>query len=293
VASVLGGAKPVSRTSLDGTVECEVFDHGGTAVLCVWDEQGSPEGTEHRLDLGGNIQQLDLWGRRAFLPTVGRKQVARIGSTPTFLLNCPTWLVEFQRQFVVRPTVIEANFEKLDLEVEFRNTFREAVSGLVRLVLPAEWDARPDRLPFSLRPGETFRQRIALRFPPNAQAQVMPMLGEFALDADRRYEFTTPAWFEFGIEGLEMSACAYRSSDRVTVRLSMTNRTEQTLHFEAYLVAPDRQRMERQFSNFQPGQSMTRSFTIPNANDLSGRNVRLSLKEIQGNRFWNRIVAVP
>lgn len=293
VANVLGGAKPVSRTTLDGSVECRVFDHGGTAVLCVWDEQATPEGAAHRLELGGNVQQLDLWGRRTLLPTIGRRQVARIGSTPTFLLNCPTWLVEFQRQFVVRPTVLEANFEKLEMEIEFHNTFHEAVSGLARLMLPGEWDVRPDRLPFSLRPGETFRQRIALRFPPNAQAQVMPLLGDFALDADRRYEFTTPAWFEFGIEGIEMNACAYRSSEQVTVRLSMTNRTEQTLHFEAYLVAPDRQRMERQFSNFQPGQSLTRNFVIPNATDLSGRNVRVGLKEIQGSRFWNRIVAVP
>ena len=293
VANVLGGAKPVSRTTLDGTVECEVFDHGGTAVLCVWDEHAPPGGTDRWLELGGTVQQLDLWGRLTALPTLGRKQVARIGPTPTFLLNCPTWLIEFQRQFVVRPAVVEANFEKLELEIEFRNTYREPVSGLVRLVLPNDWDARPDRLAFSLKPGETFQQRIALRFPPNAQAQIMPMLGEFAIDADRRYEFTTPAWFEFGIKGLEMNACAYRSSDRVTVRLAMTNRTEQTLHFEAYLVAPDRQRMERQFSNFEPGQSLTRSFVIPNAADLSGRNVRVSLKEIQGNRFWNRIVAIP
>jgi hypothetical protein len=51
--------------------------------------------------------------------------------------------------------------------------------------------------------------------------------------------------------------------------------------------------MERQFSNFEPGWSLTRSFVIPNAADLSDRNVRVSLKEIQGNRFWNRIVAIP
>ncbi len=293
VANALGGSKPVSRTSLDGAVECVVFDHAGSAVLCVWDEQAPPDGIERLLELGGNVQQIDLWGRQTFLPTSGRNQVARIGPTPTFLLNCPTWLIEFQRRFVLRPSVVEANFEKLEAEIAFQNTYREPVSGLVRLVLPPGWDVRPDRQAFALKPGETFRQRLALRFPPNAPARIMPMLGEFVVDADRRYEFTAPAWFEFGIEGLEMNACAFRSDERVTVRLSMTNRTPHTLHFEAYLVAPDRQRMERQFSNFQPGQSLTRSFIISDAADLAGRNVRVSLKEIQGNRFWNSIVAIP
>ena len=293
VSNVLGGARPVSRTTLDGCVECIVFDHRGSAALCVWDEHAPPAGRQHQLELGGGLQQVDLWGRRQFLPAAGRKQTAVIGSTPTFLLNCPTWLIEFRRQFTVRPAVLEANFEKVEIEVGFRNTHSEPISGVVRLLLPEEWDVRPNRLAFALAPGAELREKVALHFPPNAQAQIMPLVGEFAIDAERRFEFTTPAWFEFGIEGLDMGACAYRSRNQVTVRLSMTNRTDQTLHFEAYLVAPNRQRMERQFSNFQPGQSLTRSFVVPDAADLAGRNVRISLREIQGSRFWNRIVAIP
>ncbi|HSW43995.1 MAG TPA: hypothetical protein VLM89_00295, partial [Phycisphaerae bacterium] len=293
VAGVIGGARPVSRTTLDGTVECVIFDHRGSAVLCVWDPYAPHEGREHQIELGGRIQQLDLWGRNVFPPAAGGRQMVRVGPTPTFLLNCPTWLIEFRRQFSLRPVVVEADSEKLELEIEFRNTHPHPLSGMVRLILPDDWDIRPNRLAFSLPAGGEYRQKIEVRYPPNAQTRVMPLIGEFAIDADRRYEFTTPAWFEFGIAGLDMSALAFRSDKQVTVRLTMTNRTDQTLHFEAYLVAPDRQRLERQFSDFQPGASLTRSFVIPEAADLAGRNVRLSLREIQGNRFWNRIVAIP
>ena len=121
----------------------------------------------------------------------------------------------------------------------------------------------------------------------------MPILAECSIDADRRYVFSTPAWFDFGLEGIDLSAFAYRSGDRVKVRLSMTNRTPQTLHFEGYVVAPARQRIERRFVNFQSGQSLTRTFVLSDAADLAGKNVRVGLKEIQGSRLWNQIVAIP
>ena len=293
VADVLGDAKPVSRTTLDGQIQCTVFDRNKLAILCVWDDYAPPEGRVHSLMLGDNIQQVDLWGRKSTLPTVGGRQIVRVGQTPTFILNSLTWLIEFRRQFVVKPPLMEASFDNLERQIEFRNTYHEPINGLVRLILPEGWDVRPNRIPFALTPGEVLRQTIAIRFPLNAQAQVMPILAEFSVDADRRYVFSTPAWFDFGLEGIDLNAFAYRSGDRVKVRLSMTNRTPQTLHFEGYVVAPGRQRIERLFSNFQSGQRLTRTFVLSDAADLAGKNVRVGLKEIQGSRLWNQIVAIP
>ncbi len=293
VADVLGGARPVSRTSLDGRVQCLVFDRNESAILCVWDDDAPPDGEVHHLLLGDNLQQVDLWGRRTALPAAGRYQAVRIGPTPTFILNALTWMVEFRRQFVVRPSTIEASFDNLEFQIEFRNTYHDRIGGMLRLMLPEGWEMRPNRLPFSLAPGEVFQQTIALRFPLNAEARTMPLLGEFAIDADRRYVFTTPAWFEFGLKGIDSHAFAFRSRDQVTVRLLMTNRTPRTVHFESYVVAPDRQRIERLVSNFEPGQTILRTFVISEAADLAGRDLRVGLREIQGSRMWNQIVAVP
>lgn len=293
VADVLGDAKPISRTSLDGRVQCLVFDRNDSAILCVWDDDAPPEGEVHQLLLGDNLFQVDLWGRKTPLPTTGRYQSVRIGPTPTFILNALTWMVEFRRQFVARPTTIEASFDNLEFEIEFRNTYHDRIGGILRLMLPEGWELRPNRLPFSLAPGEVFRHKISLRFPLNAEARTMPLLGEFALDADRRYVFTTPAWFEFGLKGIDSHAFAFRSRDQVTVRLMMTNRTGRTVHFESYVVAPDRQRIERLVSNFEPGQTILRTFVISEAADLAGRDLRVGLREIQGTRMWNQVVAVP
>jgi len=293
VADVLGDAKPVSRTTLDGQIQCTVFDRNKLAILCVWDDYAPPEGRLHSLMLGDDIQQVDLWGRKSTPPTVGGRQIVRVGPTPTFILNSLTWLIEFRRQFVVKPPVLEASFDNLERQIEFRNTYHEPINGLVRLMLPDGWDVRPNRIPFTLAPGEVRRQTIAIRFPLNAQAQVMPILAKCSIDADRRYVFSTPAWFDFGLDGIDLSAFAYRNGDRVKVRLSMTNRTPQTLHFEGYVVAPGRQRIERLFSNFQAGQSLTKTFILTDAAELAGKNIRVGLKEIQGSRLWNQIVAIP
>lgn len=293
VSDVLGDAVPLARTTLDGQVECMVFDRQGQAVLCVWDSTAPPEGRTHAVLLGERARVVDLWGRGHELPSVGHRQLLCVGPSPVFVVHALTWLIEFRRQFVVTPSTLEPNFDKAELEVSFRNTYPEPISGQVRLVLPADWEVRPDRLSFSLRSDGVFREKVAIRFPLNAPARVMPLVGEFTIDANARYAFSTPAWFDFGLEGIDLNTITYRSGDRVTVRVSMTNRTASELFFEGYLIVPNRPRIEQLFHNLQPGQSLTRNFIVHHAADLAGRNLRVSLKETRGSRMWNRIVTVP
>ncbi|HOW70686.1 MAG TPA: hypothetical protein PKY77_08800 [Phycisphaerae bacterium] len=293
VADVLGDAQPLSRTTLDGQIQCVAFERQGQAILCVWDGTAPPEGRVHELTLGEGARVVDLWGRGGEVPTVGRRQLLRVGPLPVFVTNTFAWFVEFRRLFTVTPATLEPNFDKTEFEVSFRNTYREPISGQVRLVLPVGWEVRPDRLSFSLGAEAVFREKVVIRFPLNAPARVMPLVGEFIVDANARYSFTTPAWFDFGLEGIDLSAISYRSGDRVTVRVSMTNRTAKELFFEGYLVIPNRPRLQQLFHNLQPGQSMVRKFVIHDAAELAGKSLRVSLKETQGSRIWNRIVTVP
>ena len=293
VSNILGDATPVARMPLNGRVQCRVFDQGGIAILCVWDPRAPREGIEHRLAIGENVQQVDPWGRRSVLPTVGGRQVVRIGPTPTFLLYGRTWLLEFQRAFAVNPSQVDARFDPLSFEVEFRNTWSAPISGSVRLALPEPWEVRPYRITFSLRENEVFRQRLDVRFPPNAQCGLLPLVGEFDIDADRHRRFIAHTWFDFGPTDIDIHAIATRSDEHVTVRVDLANRTDRPVHFEGYLLAPDHPRVERQFSNCQPGQRVTRMFVIPNAAELAGRDVRISLKEINGLRFWNQVITIP
>ena len=293
VADVLGGAVPVSRTTINGQAKCLVFDRNGQAILFVWDDYAPPQGREHVLFLGEQAQQIDLWGRRRGLEAIGTRQVVRIGPAPTFIVNTPTWLMEFRRQFVLDPPMLEASFEAFERDIVFTNTYHEPISGLVRLIPPPEWDVRPNRIPFALQPGEQFRHSITVRFPVNAEAGVTPLLGEFALDANRRYRILTPAWFELGLENVDLNTYVYRVGSRVVVRQSLTNRTNRPVSFQGYLVIPGRQRINRTFAAFHPGQSLSKDFILEDAAELVGKRIRVALKEIQGSRVWNRVLTVP
>ncbi len=293
VADLIGGTVPISRTIIDGRVHCMVFDRRGQATLFVWDPQAPPDGRRHVLYLGAEAAAIDLWGRRIRIETVGNQQAVRIGPMPLFIINTPTWLVEFRRQFVMQTPTVEASFDVHERHIVFRNTYPQPISGMLRLVAPEDWEIRPSKIPFALQPGEEFRQAVTVRFPLNAESGVNPLVGEFDIDADRHYHILAPAWFELGLENLDLETYVYRAGSRAIVRQSMTNRTPLPVNFDGYLVTPHRQRITRSFVNIEPGQSVSKDFVLENAADLSGSKVRIALKEIQGARIWNRVITVP
>lgn len=293
VADLLGGTVPVSRSTIDGQAQCLIFDRNGRAIMLVWDAYAPPGGREHVLWLGENAEQVDLWGVGRPLPSLGKRQVVRIGPVPTFVINAPTWLMEFCRQFVLSPPIVEFSFDAYEREVVFRNTYHEPISGLLRLIAPPDWDVRPSRVSFSLQPNEESRTPVQIRFPINAEAAVTPLVGEFEIDADQRYRIVTPAWFELGLENIDVNVNVYRLGTRAVIQQSLTNRTDKPISFEGYVVAPARRRISRRFVNLMPGQSARKEFTIEDAGDLVGRQIRVGLSELQGTRIWNRITAVP
>lgn len=293
VSDVLGDASPVARWSLDGRAECFVFDRTGRAVLMIWDDTAPPEGRAYTLPLGKDVRHIDIWGRPLSVEQAGELQTIHVGTQPTFLLNTPTWLLEFRRQFSVQPALVESRIDLAAHDVVLRNTWGQSVSGTLRLVAPADWDVRPRKIPFALGPGEQLRQSITLRFPMNASSGATPLVGEFELDADRRYRFCAPAWFELGLADVDFETYIYRSGNRATIRLLVTNRSDQPVHFEGHLVIPGRERVSRLFTNFLPRQTVEKTFHVDAADQLVGQRVRLSLKEVQGNRVWNRVFTIP
>ncbi len=293
VADLLGGTVPVSRTHIDGEARCLLFDRNGRAIMLLWDEYAPPEGREHALWLGDDAEQVDLWGIRHPLASLGKRRLVRIGPVPTFIINAPTWLMEFCRQFTISPPIVEFSFDAHDRDVIFRNTYHEPISGLLRLIAPPDWDVRPNRIPFVLQPNELFHTAVQIRFPANAEAAVTPLVGEFEIDADQRYQIVAPAWFELGLDQIDVNVNVYRLGGRVVVQQSMTNRTNGPITFEGYLVAPARKRISRRFVNIMPGQSARKEFVIEKADDLIGKKIRVGLNELQGTRIWNRILTVP
>lgn len=290
---LLGGARPIARMNLGGEAQAMVFDRGGVATLFVWDDYAPPEGREQWLSLGEYAEEIDLWGRRSPIRTEAGRQCVRVGPVPSFLISTSTWLIEFQRQVRLEPPLLEASAAVGSHEVVFRNTYREPISGMLRLIGPEHWDFRPSRMAFALQPGQEFRQAVEVRFPLNADAGMRSVVGEFTLDADRRYLLLVPAWFDLGLDSIDLEAYVYRRGDKGIVRVAMTNRTTEPVYFDGDVLIPGRQRLSRLFQNILPGQSVTKEYVLDRIDELSGRYIRVHFSERQGSRMWNRVLLVP
>lgn len=293
LADALGGTEYVGRIELDTRAECHAFDRGGKALLIAWDDYAPPEGREHWMALEPGGWQADPWGRVRRLPAQEGESPVHVGRMPAIVGFLPTWLVRFRQGLHLDPSHVEASLEPHGAFLRFANPFREPISGDVRLVAPAGWEVRPTRFSFALAPGATCAQNVTLRFPLYESAGRKVLLAELQIEANRQYRVRLPVWFELGLNGVEVATFAQRTGRQVVVRQTVTNHTTEVLHFYSYLAPADRERLNRVIANLQPGQTVTRDYVLDDAGGLSGRKMRIGLREVGGTRVWNRLLEVP
>lgn len=293
VGDLLGGSTSVGKLTIDGQVECHVFDRGGRAILAIWDDYAPPAGRDHWLLLDPGARQIDPWGRVTALQATGAEYRVRIGQTPTFLEPLPTWLVKLRQSFAMAPPHVEASLMQHEATIRFVNPFAEPISGEVRLVAPPDWELRPSHFRFSLPPRQVHEERISLSFPLNESSGTKAILSEFLIEADRNYALRIPVWFELGLEGIEVETFTQRNGNQVTIRQSVTNRTPNVISFYGYLAIPERERLNRVIANLQPGQTATKEYVLDNAAQLAGHRLRLGLQEVGGSRVWNSLFESP
>ncbi|MBU0718296.1 MAG: hypothetical protein KJ749_08615, partial [Planctomycetes bacterium] len=74
----------------------------------------------------------------------------------------------------------------------------------------------------------------------------------------------------------------------------VTNRSKGVLHFRGAAQVPGRERQYRPFSNLRPGDTQTVEYRFPNAEGLSGADIRVGLREIgDGPRAHTLELTVP
>jgi hypothetical protein len=293
VADLLGGAAGVGTVAIDGQVESFVFEREGRAIMATWDDYAPLDGYEHWMLLEPDAKQIDPWGRITRLTGSGNEYPVRIGPVPTFVGPLPRWQSRFAQAFAIDPPNVEAAPVPHERVIRFLNPFPEPVSGEVRLIPPPGWEVRPSVFQFALRPGQEHDGRVTIRFPPNESAGTKAILSEFRIDAGHTYRLRIPAWIELGLQGIDVETVTQRSGNRVVVRQSITNHTPETVSFYGYLTVPNREPIRRMIGNLQSGQTITREYEVDEASQLTGHRMRLCLREVGGQRIWNRIVDVP
>ena len=294
MVDLLADAELASTLNLSPEVTCLAFDSGKDAVLVLWDDAAGPEGRTHELQLGGATRQIDLWGDPTPLEhTKDGRQKVRLSPVPVFVDGVEQWLVAFLSQLRMEPDHVEFRIGLNTHIITLAAPVRESVSGTLELEAPETWDVRPRRFTFALPHGGTLRKEIQIRYANNEPAGKKCITAKVDFDSEGRYHMEVPLRFEVGLGGIEVWGFASRRGDRLIVRHGVLNRTDQVVSFRGFVAAPGRTRQYRVFNAMQPGQTVVTEYAFERGNELSGRELRLGLREVGGPRGHNLEVLAP
>ncbi|UCG15923.1 MAG: hypothetical protein JSV19_11580 [Phycisphaerales bacterium] len=291
---LLAEAKLASTLHLSPDVTCLAFDSGQDAVLVLWDDGAGPEGRTHVLQMGAATRQIDLWGHPTPLErTPDGRQRVRLSPVPVFVDGVEQWLVAFLTRLRLEPQQVEFRIGSHVHTVTLAAPVREAISGTVHLRTPPAWEVKPRRFSFALPPGGTLDKEVNIRYTHNEPAGTKTVLAQIEFDSEPRYHVEVPLPVEIGLEGIEVWGYASRRGDRLIIRHGVLNRTDDTISFRGFVVAPGRTRQYRVFNAMFPGRTIVTEYAFDNGADLAGRVLRLGLREVGGRRAHNLEITVP
>ena len=280
IAGLIGSATPGQRVSIAPGVVCMAFHDGRKTVLAMWDPSAPAGGREYAIQLGKADRQFDLWGQSSSLQRDGDgRHLVQLSSLPVIVPNVERWLIDFRTSLSIAPRHIESGTEVSDHEIELVHLGHAPISGEMTLQAPPGWKISPKNLSFSLMPQRTEHFSVRATYPHNEVAETKQIVAQVRLITGSYY-LEIPLAVEFGLQDVEVSGMIVTEKNDVILRHTVTNHTDETLHFRGVVQARGRQRQYRPLANLRPGDTQTVEYRFSNATDLTGSTVRLGLREV-------------
>ncbi len=294
LADLLGDATPGQRLAVANGVQCLAFRSGGASVLAMWDQRATTSPRTYAIQLGRASRRIDLWGRQGPLKRNARgQQIVKLSAMPILVDNVESWLVDFRASLGLNPTHVESGRESVRFALEMAYQNAEPISGHGVLEAPQGWELRPRTFSFTLTAQRTERVLFEARVPHNEPVGRRKILAKVTLD-ETGYYLEVPLYVEVGLSDVEVSGLTIVETETLVLRQIVTNLSDEILSFRATANVPGRQRQYRPIVNLAPGDSQTVEYRFSDALDLIGRNVQLSLREMNdGPRVHTLELLVP
>lgn len=217
---------------------------------------------------------------------------------PVFVDGIDPFVALFRMSVAVDNPYLQSQFQPHVRKLTFTNPFPDFLSGTVRLKPPAGWTVTPNTLSFNLNPGETWSREVQLELPMNTLAGVHPLAVSFELVGITPATVVVPVDLQVGLEQVALQTTVVREGAELVVQVTVTNRGDTPISFNAFAIVPGQQRQERLIAGLGPGRSVVRRFrfpALPEAEPGAGaiRVVRVGLRELDGNRLLNDEVPLP
>ncbi|MEX0717965.1 MAG: hypothetical protein WD066_15330 [Planctomycetaceae bacterium] len=286
-ATALQGAELLGSLHLPGGSTNHVFSNGGEVLIVVWADEPGFE----RTYLGENVGVTDMWGRReaAEFDEKARRHVIPVGPLPRILRNCSAEIIRWQLAVRFEQGRAESSTGDYPDAIVGINPFSQGVGGEVRLSLPPEWQARPDRWTIQAAAGEEFRLPVYLTLPPNATLGVDFATIDFEIVADRPYRFRVHRPYQVGLGDMGIAVVDRVLDDgRLEIEQVITNDIEpiEVLDLRCSLFVPGRKRQTLIVTKLGRGQDR-KFFHVPDGKALDGQGLWIRAEQIGGNRVLN------
>ncbi|MCG8408093.1 MAG: NEW3 domain-containing protein [Phycisphaerales bacterium] len=261
-------------------------------ALVVWAD--AQESKEHRLSisLGDKARQIDLWGNVRAGKSITDGREFTVGAIPQVIRPVSLWRVKMQSSFTVNEPVLQPTIQDHERIVTFTNTHPSKLTGLLHLEAPSGWRIRPKKVALDLAAGESKPIEFTLRIPSNQAVGHYAVLGHLRVAGNEFPSLTLRAPLQVSAPGLDVNVAAYRRGDVLRIVQRITNRTDDRVDLKAYLISPERARDQRLVRNLAAGKTVIREYEAPNAEKLSGRHIRVSVEQINGEMRHNTVIRI-
>jgi hypothetical protein len=283
-ASMLRGTRYLGSIQLPGGSENHVFTRGLDAVMIVRNDM--PQ--EEAVYLGGDVRQVDLWGRTTMPKQQGHRQVVGVDTLPSFLTGVDERIVRWRKSLSLAsdrmPGVAGGAHQN---HLHLNNTFGEEVSGRLELVTSPSWQVDPRQVEFRLQPNEALETDFQVTLPYDTPSGRHPFRIDFDIRAQQKRRFSVFRQVGVGPNDLSVEIVTRLNEQReLEVEQHLINTAAEPVSYRCELVVPDRRRQRMHVIGLKRDRHVS-TYRLPDGDQLLGKTLWLRVEEINGPRVLN------
>jgi len=241
--------------------------------------------------LGEQVKAYDLWGRT--LPLQNNEGGWQVPYRPiVFLDNVEADLARFLASIRFDPELVPSKFGTHQVRLVFQNTFSQGINGIVRLQGPTDWQFDPSGSRFALPAGKDFTLPMKLRFPSNESIGRKSINVRFELEARKLMRLNLSLPLRIGVSDLDMRVIWFLRGQEMILWQEVQNKGDKWTDLRAFVVAPERPRMERQIRRLGPGQTAVKEYSLGPWKDMFRKTIRVGFQEVRGTRLANEVITL-
>ncbi|MCC7337908.1 MAG: hypothetical protein IT422_22700 [Pirellulaceae bacterium] len=253
-------------------------ESGDETLALLWNDVP----TDEQIDLGGQLQARDVWGKSIPLRTVQTErgtseQQIRVGPWPIFVHGVDLNIVRFHQQFELQlKNMDNALSVAQTIPVSIANTLPQNAIGKVTVVSSSLLNGERSESPLQLSSGVQQFKSLPVFIRNDASAGSHRLRFDFDLVANKPYNFSIYRTLVLGMGDIELIwDTTRREDDWLELRVEIRNNTEDSATFDCKLFPAGRPYQRFRLDESKPGNTV--------------QEMRIRLNQVErGSEAWLR-----